>query len=1115
MARPRLISSVHPTERLVGQAPAIITLRSHIRQLVTFDTLDNPVVPTVLLQGETGTGKGLVARVIHESGPRAQGPFVEVNWAAIPDSLLEAELFGFEAGAFTDAKRAKPGLWEAASGGILFLDEIDALPLTLQSKLLTVIEAKRVRRLGAIMEHLIDVKLIAATQAELRARVAEGQFRADLYHRLAVFLLEVPPLRERGSDAVLLAQHYLQRAAEAYRLNPKRLDPQAELWLQRYTWPGNVRELGHLMERVTLLCPDPLIGLEMVEQLGVPLSKSSSPMTTSPPEADTEAADEAAQIRHALQQTAGNVARAARLLGMSRGALCHRMARYQIAPSSQGGIRGVALPQERARRRMGSADPQDDGQTVLLSRAATAPIQSWEQKQVSVLAVEVTWPANNEAWASPYEPWTVTSRWEQTIVEKLQLFGGVVLPHTPSMLVAVFGVPVMLEQVPQRAVQAALAVRLRATEEADGRPYPELRMAVHWGQVVVDTGASDPPTHLLPVGDTLTRPGRLLGYAEPGEILASPEIERPVGGWYELRARAELPGIGQPDPIGAYSVIGLKPLGSPVQLHAQRPLSRFVGREREMAVLDSLLERVREGRGQVVGMIGEPGVGKSRLCYEVIRAHQTHDWLILETSAESYGQTTPYLPVIELLKAYFQIANRDAVTTRRHKVTDALHTLGQSLASSLPAVLTLLDVPVEDAAWQALDPPRRRQQLLAAIKRLLIRQSQLQPILLIAENLHWIDGETQALLDSLVEGLPTARLLLLVTYRPDYQHGWTSKTYYTQLRLDPLPPGPAQELLNSLLGEDVSLVPLMQSLLQRTEGNPFFLEESVQTLVETQILVGARGGYRLAKAIQSLQVPATVQAVLVARMDRLPLQEKRLLQIAAVIGMEVPYALVQAVAELPEAELHHGLAHLQATEFLYEANLFPDLAFTFKHALTHEVAYGSLLPERRRALHARIVEALEALDGDHLAEQVERLAHHALQGVVWDKAFAYYRQASDKAMGRSAYREVIVCCEQALVALRHLPTARDTIVQGVDLLRELYNALVQFGEFGRGLEYLREAETLAQELGDPRPLGQVLTTMTHSFWSVGNYDDAIACGQRALALTAASGDIVHQAMVQG
>jgi two-component system, NtrC family, response regulator AtoC len=205
MARPHLISSVHPTERLVGQAPAIVALRAHIRQLVTFDTLDNPVVPTVLLQGETGTGKGLVARVMRESGPRAEGPFVEVNCAAIPEALLEAELFGFEAGAFTDAKRAKPGLWEAASGGILFLDEIDALPLMLQSKLLTVIEAKHVRRLGAVVKHPVDVKLITATQADLQACVSEGRFRADLYHRLAVVFLEVPPLRKRGADVVLPA----------------------------------------------------------------------------------------------------------------------------------------------------------------------------------------------------------------------------------------------------------------------------------------------------------------------------------------------------------------------------------------------------------------------------------------------------------------------------------------------------------------------------------------------------------------------------------------------------------------------------------------------------------------------------------------------------------------------------------------------------------------------------------------------------------------------------------------------------------------------------------------------------------------------------------------------
>jgi DNA-binding NtrC family response regulator/tetratricopeptide (TPR) repeat protein len=1107
MARPHLISSVHPTERLVGQAPAIVTLRTRIRQLVTFDTVGNPVVPTVLLQGETGTGKGLVARVIHESGPRAGGPFVEVNCAAIPESLLEAELFGFEPGAFTDAKRAKPGLWEAASGGILFLDEIDALPVTLQSKLLTVIEAKRVRRLGAVAEHPTDVKIIAATQADLRARVVEGQFRADLYHRLAVVLLEVPPLRERGVDVVLLARHYLQRAAEAYRVPPKRLHPQAEVWLQRYTWPGNVRELGHLMERVTLLCPDPLIGLDMLEQLCIPLAQPSAPAPARPPEARTESADEAALIRHALQQTAGNVARAARLLGMSRGAFRHRMARYRIAPSSQGGQMGVAVPQERTRRHVRPAIPQDAGHTVRLSRAAPAPTQSWEQKQVAVLAVEVTWPADHEAWAAPYEPWTVTSRWEQTIVEKVQAFGGVVLPHSPSLVVAVFGVPLMLEQAPQRAVQAALTLRRLVVEAAETGPYPELRMAIHWGQVLVDTGASDPPARLLAVGDTLARPERLLGYAEPGEILASPEIERLVGAWYELRAREELLGTGQPDHIGAYGVIGLRPLGSPLQLHGQRPLSRFVGRERELAVLEDLLGRVREGRGQVVGILGEPGVGKSRLCYEFICAHQTDGWLILETSADSYGQATPYLPVIELLKSYLQIASGHDAPTLHDQVVDKLRTLGQSLASSLPAVLTLLDVSVDDAAWQALDPSQRRQQLLDAVKRLLIRESQIQPILLVAENLHWIDGETQALLDSLVEGLPTACLLLLVTYRPDYHHGWTSKTYYTQLRLDPLPPRPAQELLSSLLGDDVSLVPLMQSLLQRTEGNPFFLEESVQTLVETHALVGARGAYRLAKPLQYIQVPATVQAVLVARMDRLPPQEKRLLQTAAVIGMEVPFALLQAVAKLPEEELRRGLADLRATEFLYEAKLFPELAYTFKHVLSQEVAYGSLLQARRRALHGRIVEAMEAIYADRLAEQVDRLAHHALRGEVWDKAVAYCRQAGAKASSHSAYREAVTSFEQALDALRQLPACPDTQAQAIDLRLELRSVLWPLGELRRISVCLQDAEAFAEALGDPHRLGWVCAALLAHFWRASDPDHALASGQRALALAADMGDV--------
>ena len=346
-------------------------------------------------------------------------------------------------------------------------------------------------------------------------------------------------------------------------------------------------------------------------------------------------------------------------------------------------------------------------------------------------------------------------------------------------------------------------------------------------------------------------------------------------------------------------------------------------------------------------------------------------------------------------------------------------------------------------------------------------------MLLVFEDLHWIDSETQALLDTLVESLPTVRLLLLVNYRPEYQHGWGSKTYYAQLRLDPLPPASAEDFLQALLGDDPSLAPLKQLLIARTEGNPFFLEESVRTLVETGVLVGTPGAYRLAQALPTIQVPATVQAVLAARIDRLPPEEKRLLQTAAVIGTEVPFALLQAIAELPEADLHRGLAHLQAAEFLYEASLFPELVYTFKHALTHEVAYSGLLLERRRVLHARIVEALEALAGDRVAEQVERLAHHALRGEVWDKALTYCRQAGEKAMARSAHREAVGYFEQALSALPHLPEQRDTREQAIDLRLALRSALCRLATLGRILAYLREAEALAVALDDPRRLGQV------------------------------------------
>jgi tetratricopeptide (TPR) repeat protein len=425
-----------------------------------------------------------------------------------------------------------------------------------------------------------------------------------------------------------------------------------------------------------------------------------------------------------------------------------------------------------------------------------------------------------------------------------------------------------------------------------------------------------------------------------------------------------------------------------------------------------------------------------------------------------------------------------------------------------------LDVTVDDPDWQALEAHQRRLQIIDGVTRLLLRQSQVQPLLLIVENLHWIDAGTQAVIESLIKRLPTACLLLLVNYRPEYQHGWGSKTSYTQLRLDPLPVETAEAFLRVLLGDAAELQPVKHLLIERTEGNPFFLEESIRTLVETKSLVGGRGAYRLAQALSGIQVPSTVQAILAARIDRLPPEEKHLLQCAAVIGKDVPFPLLQAIAEMPEDQLHRGLAHFQTAEFLYEANLFPEVVYTFKHGLTQDVAYGGLVLERRCRLHARIVEAIERFYPNRLATQIEQLAHHAFQGELWGKAVTYYRQAGTKAAMRSAYREAVASFEQALVALKHLPEDPDTRQQAFDLRLELRPWLAPLGDYESILDNLRAAEAIAEGLGDRRRLGLVSAYMTDYFRLTGQSEEAVACGERALIFATELGDFSLQIVAQ-
>jgi class 3 adenylate cyclase/tetratricopeptide (TPR) repeat protein len=746
---------------------------------------------------------------------------------------------------------------------------------------------------------------------------------------------------------------------------------------------------------------------------------------------------------------------------------------------------------------------------------AACPALEGERKQVTVLFADLKGNTELIRDLDPEAGQALLDTALQRMMDAVHRFEGTVNDVAGDGIMAMFGAPIAHEDHALRACYAALAMQAAMRRYADEVRRTHglevlLRVGLNSGGVLVRTIGNDLYMNYSGVGLTTNLAARMEQLAPPGTIRLTAATLQLVEGAVRVNALGPIPVKGLAEPIEVFELVGATPVHRRLQAAVARGLTRFVGRDQELAALTQALERAGAGHGQVVALVGEAGVGKSRLVYECLQSPRTQGRRVLEAASVSYGKATPYFPVLDLLKRYAQVDDHDDPRTIRAKMTGHVLTLDETLQETLPALLSLLEVLPDDSPFRTLDPPQRRQHTLQALKRVLLRESQVQPLLLVFEDLHWIDAETQELLDSLVESLPTARLLLLVNYRPEYQHGWGSKTYYTQLRLDPLPPASAEEFLTALLGDDSSLAPLKQLLIARTEGNPFFLEESVRTLVETGVLVGEPGAYRLAQALPTIQVPATVQAVLAARIDRLPPEEKRLLQTAAVVGTEVPLPLLQAIAELPEAALHRGLAHLQAAEFLYETRLFPEPEYTFKHALTHEVAYGSLLLERRRGLHARIVEALEALAPDQVGEQVERLAYHALRGEVWDKTVTYCQQAGARAHGRAAFREAVAAFEQALQALVHLPEDRDTRVLALELRLALDNPLTALGEVGRLLALLGEAEALARELDDRIRLGRVLAEKAFVLISLGDLDVAVATGRQALELVTALGDSALQ-----
>jgi class 3 adenylate cyclase len=629
-----------------------------------------------------------------------------------------------------------------------------------------------------------------------------------------------------------------------------------------------------------------------------------------------------------------------------------------------------------------AAPPVNLGKPAIDERPSLEPreIPEGERKTVTALFADIKGSMELMEDLDPEEARALVDPALKLMMDAVHRYDGYIVQSTGDGIFALFGAPLAHEDHPQRALYAALRMqeelrRYSAKLREAGNVAVESRVGVNTGEVVVRSiKTDDTHTEYTPIGHSTSLAARMEALAPTGSIATTEHTRRLCEGFFTFKPLGPTRIKGVSEPINVLEVTGLGPLRTRLQVTAQRGLTKFVGRQAELEQMKHALQLARDGLGQIVAAIGEPGVGKSRLFFE-FRAVAQSECLVLEAYSLSYGKASAYLPVLDLLKNYFEIFKEDDERKRREKVAGKIVMLDRALEDTLPCLFALLNIVEGENSLAQLNPQLKRRRTLEAIKRILVRESLNQPLIVVFEDLHWIDSETQALLELLVDSIATARILLLVNYRPEYHHQWANKTYYTQLRLDPLGKDSADQMFAALVSDAGELAPLKRLIIERTEGNPFFMEEIVQMLFEQNVLV-RNGVIKLAKPFNEIRVPPTVQAILASRIDRLAAAEKELLQTLAVLGKEFSSGLIKRVTGKSDDELERMLSALQLGEFIYEQPAFPDIEYTFKHALIQEVAYNSMLTERRRLLHERAAQAIEALFADRLDDYLTKLAHH-------------------------------------------------------------------------------------------------------------------------------------------
>lgn len=732
-----------------------------------------------------------------------------------------------------------------------------------------------------------------------------------------------------------------------------------------------------------------------------------------------------------------------------------------------------------------------------------------EHKQVTLLFADI---ADSTALIDSMEAEAAAELLRAAIdqmMHSVRKFGGTVNKILGDGIMAIFGAPAAHEDHAVRACYAALDMLAGVgTGEADkdGRPArPPVRVGLNSGDVVVRAIHNDLTMDYDAVGPTVHLAGRMEQLAPAGQCRMTASTFRLAEGYVAAKSLGPVTVRGVNRAITVYELVSATDFRSRFLARQRGRLTRFVGRDAEMAALHEAWRRAAAGMGESLSIVGEAGLGKSRIFHQFLQDASMRNVPVLATGAVAHASGHPFFPLISLIKSQFAITDSDDAERIEAKVRARLGETPGDSRGTADAILGLLDLRT-DPEWSAMEPALRRKAILNACMAWVLSEAEREPIVFVFEDLHWIDAETKAFLDLFVERLGEAPILLLLNHRPEFDAPWAGKAHHRSVRMDPLPLASGRQMLADLLGEDPELDPLRDVLMERTDGNPFYVEESVQALIEMGYLRSEGQGLRLAVPVSEIVVPPTITAIVDARIDRLRPDAKRLLQTAAVIGKDFEFTLLSEVAGLDPATLQDCLSILKDGEFVYETRLYPEPEYSFKHALTHQVAYDGLLGERRRAHHADVLGAIDRLDQEHGSDRLEQRLFHAVHGEVWEKAYAYGMSLGQRALAMSASASAIEAFDHAAAALARLPETEKHLNDAIDCRLNARAALYVLGGSSRMESLMEEARALAARLGNRRRLAEVILHQSGNDWMYGKFESAITLAEEASTIAREIGD---------